>query len=63
MCKYYAGEVCNDVVRKCLQVFGGYGYMKDYPIERIYRDAKITEIFDGTAEVHKIIISKEMGVR
>lgn len=63
MCKYYAGEICNDVVRKCLQVFGGYGYMKDYPIERIYRDAKITEIFDGTAEVHKIIISKEMGVR
>ena len=63
MCKYYAGEVCNDVVRKCLQVFGGYGYCKDYPIERIYRDAKITEIFDGTAEVHKIIISKEMGVR
>lgn len=63
MCKYYAGEVCNDVVRKCLQIFGGYGYMKDYPIERIYRDAKITEIFDGTAEVHKIIISKEMGVR
>lgn len=63
MCKYYAGEVCNDVVRKCLQIFGGYGYCKDYPIERIYRDAKITEIFDGTAEVHKIIISKEMGVR
>ena len=63
MCKYYAGEVCNDVVRKCLQVFGGYGYIKDYPIERIYRDAKITEIFDGTAEIHKVIISKVMGVR
>lgn len=63
MCKYYAGEVCNDVVRKCLQVFGGYGYCKDYDIERIYRDAKITEIFDGTAEIHKVIISKEMGVR
>lgn len=63
MCKYYAGEVCNDVVRKCLQVFGGYGYIKDYPIERIYRDAKITEIFDGTAEIHKVIISKMMGVR
>ena len=63
MAKYYAGEVCNDVVRKCLQVFGGYGYMKDYPIERIYRDAKIAEIFDGTAEVQKILISKAMGVR
>lgn len=63
MCKYYAGEVCNDVVRKCLQVFGGYGYCKDYDIERIYRDAKITEIFDGTAEIHKFIISREMGVK
>ncbi|MBQ6662162.1 MAG: acyl-CoA dehydrogenase family protein, partial [Firmicutes bacterium] len=63
MAKYYAGEVCNDVVRKCLQVFGGYGYMKDYPIERIFRDAKITEIYDGTAEIHKVIISKCMGVR
>lgn len=63
MAKYYAGEVCNDVVRKCLQVFGGYGYMSEFPIERIYRDAKIAEIFDGTAEVQKILISKAMGVR
>ena len=63
MAKYYASEVCNDVARKCLQVFGGYGYMKDYPIERIYRDAKIAEIFDGTSEVQKMLISKAMGVR
>ena len=63
MAKYYAGEVCNDVVRKCLQVFGGYGYCVEYPIERIFRDAKIAEIFDGTAEIHKVIISKSMGVR
>ena len=51
------------MARKCLQVFGGYGYMKDYPIERIYRDAKIAEIFDGTSEVQKMLISKAMGVR
>lgn len=63
MAKYFAGEICNDVVRKCLQVFGGYGYMKDYPIERIYRDAKIAEIFDGTAEIQKVLISKAMNVR
>ncbi len=63
MAKYYCSEICNDVVRKCLQVFGGYGYMKDYPIERIYRDAKITEIFDGTNEIQKVLISKAMGVR
>lgn len=63
MAKYYAGEICNDVVRKCLQVFGGYGYCTEYPIERIYRDAKIAEIFDGTAEIQKVIISKAIGVR
>ena len=63
MAKYYAGEVCNDVVRKCLQVFGGYGYISEFPIERIYRDAKIAEIFDGTAEIQKTLIAKAMGVR
>jgi len=63
MAKYYSGEICNDVVRKCLQVFGGYGYCTEYPIERIYRDAKIAEIFDGTAEIQKVIISKAIGIR
>ncbi len=63
MAKYYASEIANDVARKCLQVFGGYGYISEYPIERIYRDVKITEIFDGTSEIHKLLISKWMGLR
>ena len=63
MAKYYASEVCNDVVRKCLQVFGGYGYCVGYDIERIYRDVKVWEILDGATEIHKHIISKWMNVR
>ena len=43
-----------------MQIHGGYGYMKDYPLERIYRDAKITEIYEGTSEVHKVVISRAM---
>lgn len=63
MAKYYATETANQVADKCLQVFGGYGYCAGYPIERIYRDLRIFTIFDGTSEVHKMIISKKMGVR
>ena len=63
MAKYYATETANWIADKCLQVFGGYGYCAGYPIERIYRDLRIFTIFDGTSEVHKMIISKKMGVR
>lgn len=63
MAKYYATEIANQVADKCLQVFGGYGYCAGYSIERIYRDLRIFTIFDGTSEVHKMIISKKMGVR
>lgn len=63
MAKYYASEICNDVARKCLQVFGGSGFCSDYAIERIYRDVKVWEILDGTTEIHKHIISKWMDVR
>ena len=63
MATYYASDAANDAARKCLQVFGGYGYISEYPIERIYRDVKITEIFDGTSEIHKLLISKWMDVR
>lgn len=62
MAKYYASEVVNDTVRACLQLHGGYGYCKDFPIEKLYRDAKITEIFEGTSEIQKKIIAKWMGV-
>ncbi len=62
MCKLFAAENASDVTRRCLQLFGGYGYTRDYPIERMMRDAKITEIYEGTSEVMRMVISGWMGV-
>ena len=55
--KLYAAEVAMDVTTKAVQLFGGYGYTKEYPMERMMRDAKITEIYAGTSEVQKMVIS------
>lgn len=63
MAKYLAGATASDVTRRCVQLFGGYGYTRDYPIERMMRDAKITEIYEGTAEVQKIVISNWMKLK
>ena len=60
MAKLNAAEVAMEVTTKCLQLFGGYGYTRDYPIERMMRDAKITEIYEGTSEVQKMVISSYM---
>lgn len=58
MAKLNASIAAREVTNLALQIHGGYGYMKDYPLERMYRDAKITEIYEGTSEVHKIVISR-----
>ncbi|MCD7917572.1 MAG: acyl-CoA dehydrogenase, partial [Clostridiales bacterium] len=50
----------SDVTRRCLQLFGGYGYTRDYPMERMMRDAKITEIYEGTSEVQMMVISGDL---
>ena len=63
MGKLKASEVASDVTRRCVQLFGGYGYTREYPVERMMRDAKITEIYEGTSEVQKMVISAWMGVR
>ncbi|MDO5715511.1 MAG: acyl-CoA dehydrogenase [Tissierellia bacterium] len=63
MAKLFASETASDVTRRCLQLFGGYGYTRDYPIERMMRDAKITEIYEGTSEVMKMVIAGWMGVK
>ncbi|MCI6926927.1 MULTISPECIES: acyl-CoA dehydrogenase [Butyricicoccus] len=63
MAKLVAANNASDVTRRCLQLFGGYGYTKDYPIERMMRDAKITEIYEGTSEVQMMVISGWMGVK
>lgn len=55
--KLYASEVAMEVTTKVVQIFGGYGYTKDYPVERMMRDAKITEIYEGTSQVQKMVIS------
>ncbi|MBW2988934.1 acyl-CoA dehydrogenase family protein [Candidatus Woesearchaeota archaeon] len=60
MAKVYGSETAMDVARKALQIHGGYGYIKDYPLERFYRDAKITEIYEGTSEVQRLVIAAEL---
>ncbi|MGN0792218.1 MAG: acyl-CoA dehydrogenase [Christensenellales bacterium] len=63
MCKLMASEVANEVTRECVQLLGGYGYSREYPIERMMRDAKITEIYEGTSEVMKMVISGSMKLK
>ncbi|MBN1755648.1 acyl-CoA dehydrogenase [bacterium] len=60
MGKYYASEIAVECARMSLQIHGGVGYTKDYPIERIYRDAKILEIYEGTTQVQKIVIARSL---
>ena len=63
MAKLMASEVASDVTRRTLQLTGGYGYTREYPFERMMRDAKITEIYEGTSEVQRMVISGWMGVK
>ncbi|MBI2983564.1 MAG: acyl-CoA dehydrogenase family protein [Chloroflexi bacterium] len=58
--KLFASDVAVRAARECVQIFGGYGYLQDYPAERHYRDAKITEIYEGTSEIMQLVIAKEM---
>ena len=58
MAKLNASENARFVTNLALQIHGGYGFMQDYPLERMYRDAKITEIYEGTSEIHKLVISR-----
>ena len=60
MAKYYAAETATYVCDLALQLHGGYGYMKDYAVERMYRDARILRIYEGTSEVQKIVIAKQV---
>jgi acyl-CoA dehydrogenase len=60
MAKLFASRTAVEVTTEAIQVFGGYGYTKDYPVERYFRDAKVTEIYEGTSEIQKIVISKQL---
>ncbi len=57
MAKLYAAEAAMDVTTKAVQLHGGYGYIREYEVERMMRDAKITEIYEGTSEVQRMVIS------
>ncbi|MBN4054387.1 acyl-CoA dehydrogenase [Nitrospira defluvii] len=58
--KLYASEMCNRVAYKAVQIFGGYGYIKEFPVERYYRDARITTLYEGTSEIQRIVIAREL---
>ena len=60
MAKLFASKTAVEVTTEAIQVFGGYGYTEDYPVERFFRDAKITEIYEGTSEIQRIVISKQI---
>ena len=60
MAKLFAAETAMDVTTKCVQLFGGYGYIREYDVERMMRDAKITEIYEGTSEVQRMVISANL---
>ncbi|WP_040207969.1 acyl-CoA dehydrogenase family protein [Neobacillus jeddahensis] len=61
MCKLYASEICMEVTSQAVQIHGGYGYMKEYQVERMMRDAKLLEIGEGTSEVQRMVISRFIG--
>ncbi|RLJ04916.1 MAG: acyl-CoA dehydrogenase, partial [Candidatus Aenigmatarchaeota archaeon] len=60
MAKMYASDVAMRVTTDCVQIYGGYGYMKDYPIEKYMRDAKITQIYEGTNQIQRDIIAANL---
>ena len=60
MAKYYASEVCVEAANEAVQIFGGYGYIKDYPVEKFYRDSKLCTIGEGTSEIQKLVIARNI---
>ena len=60
MCKFYASKIARQISQEAIQIHGGYGYMRDLPLERYYRDAKLCEIYEGTSEIMKIIIANQV---
>ncbi len=60
MCKYYATDVAMEVTSDAVQIFGGYGYMRDYPVEKYMRDAKITQIYEGTNQIQRLVVARHL---
>ena len=61
MAKLFASEMAETVCSQSIQVHGGYGYMSDYPVERIYRDVRVCQIYEGTSDVQRLVISRAIS--
>jgi len=57
----FAARMCEHVCSQAIQIHGGYGFVKDYPVEKLYRDARVFQIYDGTNEVQKLLIARELA--
>jgi alkylation response protein AidB-like acyl-CoA dehydrogenase len=60
MAKLFASEMVNRITGRALQIHGGYGFTKDYPVERFYRDARVFTIYEGTSEIQRVVISNQI---
>ena len=60
MAKYFASEAAKRICDKAVQIHGAYGYSKEYPVERFFRDARVTTIYEGSSEIQKIVIARNM---
>ncbi|NME66318.1 acyl-CoA dehydrogenase, partial [Clostridium cadaveris] len=60
MAKYFASEACNEIVAKAVQIHGGYGFIKDYKVERMYRDCRVFTIYEGTSQVQQMVIAGKL---
>ena len=60
MAKVFSTETANEVVREAVQLHGGYGYMEEYEVARLYRDCRVTQIYEGTSEVQRLVIGREL---
>jgi hypothetical protein len=60
MAKLFASETCGRVVDRVVQLHGGYGYSREFAIERMYRDARVTRIYEGTSEIQRLVIAREL---
>lgn len=60
MAKLFASQMCNRAAREAVQIHGGYGYLKDFPVERYFRDARVTELYEGTTEIQKLVVARQV---
>jgi alkylation response protein AidB-like acyl-CoA dehydrogenase len=60
MAKCFAGDTCMRVATNAVQIFGGYGYTKEYPVEKLMRDAKLLQIYEGTSQIQRMVIARNV---